>query len=597
MNKESLNIESFKSPFLFFLYLSSAIFITELGVMLSLQHLASLPLALENFIDAFLLTLITCPVVYFFSFKPLATQNADLIKAREKINLQSVSLNAAANSIAITDVNGIIEWVNPAFTKLNGYEPHEVVGKNMSLIKSGRYDQAFYKSFWDTILSGEVWQGEIINKKKDGSLFAQQQTVTPVKNSQGKIEHFVTILLDITELKQAEEVIKQRNKELEDSKKAMMNVVEDLEDEKKRSETFSHDLEKFKLAVDNVSDNIIITDREGIVLYTNSAIEKVTGYKPEEAVGKKSGTLWKSPMPSEFYQKMWDTISNQKKVFTGEIQNKRKNGQIYTAAISISPIINEKGNIEFFVGVERDITKEKEIDRVKSEFVSIASHQLRTPTGIIKWYIEALKEDEYYKKAPATAKEYIDIVYKNNERTLSLVRDLLSVSRIDQGRTKDSPEKTDIAELVKSIVGEMKIMALKDNLDLTCSIHDESIPLIYIDPARLREVIENLVSNAIKFSSKNGKIEVGTGVKDGMIEISVKDMGIGISSEDQKNLFTKFFRAEKAVLNNTEGTGLGLYMVKAYVDGWGGSVSVLSEEGKGSTFTIKLPMVPKGEVN
>ncbi|MDR3549092.1 MAG: PAS domain S-box protein, partial [Candidatus Pacebacteria bacterium] len=139
------------------------------------------------------------------------------------------------------------------------------------------------------------------------------------------------------------------------------------------------DLEKFKLALDNIADNVIITDPEGIVVYANKAVETVTGYRPEEAVGKKSGALWKAPMPAEYYRHMWDVIKNQKKVFVGEIRNRRKNGMIYTAAISISPVLDKNGDIEFFVSVERDVTKEKEIDRAKSEFMSLASHQLRTP--------------------------------------------------------------------------------------------------------------------------------------------------------------------------------------------------------------------------
>ncbi len=145
-------------------------------------------------------------------------------------------------------------------------------------------------------------------------------------------------------------------------------------------------LEKFKPAVDNTSDMVVIADPQGTVIYGNKAVEIVTGYKPEEAIGKKSGSLWKSPMPQEFYKTLWDTISNQKKTFTSEIENKRKNGQVYTSKISISPVLNKVGQVQFFVAVEHDITREKEIDKAKTQFVSLASHQLRTPLStIIRW--------------------------------------------------------------------------------------------------------------------------------------------------------------------------------------------------------------------
>ena len=154
--------------------------------------------------------------------------------------------------------------------------------------------------------------------------------------------------------------------ELEETKKATLNILEDLQLSQKRAEILANDLEKFKLAVDNTSDMVLITDPEGIVLYGNKAVEKVTGYTSKEALGEKSGTLWKKPMSPEYYQILWDTIKNKKKTYTGEIQNKRKSGEIYTAILNISPILDNNGEIIYFVAIERDISKEKEITPVIS---------------------------------------------------------------------------------------------------------------------------------------------------------------------------------------------------------------------------------------
>lgn len=172
-----------------------------------------------------------------------------------------------------------------------------------------------------------------------------------------------------------------------------------------------------------------------------------------------------------------------------------------------------------------------------------------------------------------------------------MVRALLSVSRIDQGRVKDGPKPVDIVEMIKETVGTARILADKKSITLNITVPYEKVPLIQIDPLRLREVLDNLVVNAIKYTPISGKVEVSINKPDEKYVINVKDTGIGISEDEKKRLFTKFFRAEKAVETNPEGSGLGLYVVKSYVEGWGGKVQVESVEGQGSTFTIVLPML------
>lgn len=238
----------------------------------------------------------------------------------------------------------------------------------------------------------------------------------------------------------------------------------------------------------------------------------------------------------------------------------------------------------------RDITREREIDKAKSEFVSLASHQLRTPLGIIKWYLEALINEDYLQKAPQQTKDYFNEIQKSNERVLELVRELLSVSRIDQGRVKNAPKSVDIIQLVTEIVEQMQILASKRKIALNLTVQDQKIPSINIDILRFHEVIENLIANALEYTKTGGRVDVTLNTKGNTFLIQIKDTGIGISSEDQKNIFTKFFRSATATSSNQEGSGLGLYIAKSYVEGWGGKISVESLEGKGSTFTINLPI-------
>lgn len=269
-------------------------------------------------------------------------------------------------------------------------------------------------------------------------------------------------------------------------------------------------------------------------------------------------------------------------------QYSRRDGTKFPVAITVRPVSSGKtgGAIEVF----RDISHELEIDKAKSEFVSLASHQLRTPLGIIKWYLEALHSEKYFEKAPTVIKDYYDEIYKSNERVLCLVRDLLSVSRIDQGRAKNSPVSFDLTTEVTEIVKQMQIVARKKEITLTLTIKDPHIPFVYMDCLRFHEVIENLIVNAIEYTMSGGFVFVSVGRIEESIFIRVKDTGVGLSDVDRKKLFTKFFRSEKAVIQNPEGSGLGLYVVKAYVEDWGGEITVESVEGKGSTFTISLPI-------
>lgn len=357
------------------------------------------------------------------------------------------------------------------------------------------------------------------------------------------------------------------------------------------------ELEKFKMAVDHASDQIVITDTQGMVIYANKATETITKYKISEALGKKAGSLWGGLMEKNFYENMWKVIKEEKKNFVGEITNKRKNGEKYITETHISPIVNEKNEVLFFVSIERDISRIKEIDKEKTEFVSIASHALRTPLGISKWYLEEIQNEGYMKDATAKAKSYFKEVSRNNERLLSLVRNLLSVSRIDQGKIKDYPTTVDAIKLIKQLMADMHIVASKNHIVLHLDIKSHEIPSMNIDQRRLHEVVENLVSNAIKYDSPHGKVYVTVDKVSNRLFISVKDTGIGISEEDQKKLFTKFFRSEKAVSSNTEGTGLGLYVIKSYIEGWGGKIEVKSQEGKGAIFSVEIPFNPKYPTN
>jgi methyl-accepting chemotaxis protein len=391
-----------------------------------------------------------------------------------------------------------------------------------------------------------------------------------------------------------------QNKDSEDQRKAVLNILEDVEEEKGKVENIAQDLEKFKLAVDNASDHIVITDTEGTVMYANKAAEKVTGFTVQEIMGKKAGKLWGGVMDKKFYKKMWDTISIDKEPFSGEITNRRKNKEEYIALSRISPIINKHGVVEFFVGIERDITKEKQVDQAKTEFVSLASHQLRTPLSTINWYAEMLLAGDAG-KITEDQKKYLQEIYHGNQRMVDLVNALLNVSRLELGTFVVEPEQIDILKITRSVLDELKPKVDEKKL-IVKEEHQGDLPEINADPKLTRIIIQNLLSNAVKYTPESGKVDVGISlkhkgelvegkpvIKDSVL-ISVKDTGYGIPEHQQDKMFTKLFRADNVKEKDTEGTGLGLYIIKSILNQCNGKVWFKSIEDKGTTFYILMPV-------
>lgn len=350
------------------------------------------------------------------------------------------------------------------------------------------------------------------------------------------------------------------------------------------------DFEKYKLAVEGSSDTITITDIDGRILYVNKAGEAMTGYSTKEIVGNRP-TLWGKQMPKVFYEQMWHTIKEEKKPFHGELVNRRKTGEKYTVELTIAPLFMNKRTLYGFVGIERDITSHAEVDRAKTEFVSIASHQLRTPLAVINWYIEMLTSEEVG-KINENQRKYLDQVYLASKRMVDLVNSLLSVSRIDLKTYNVEPEMLDFSTVADSVLVELGKTIEKKNLTITKE-YDPEMPLVNADPSLLRVIFQNLISNAVKYTPTDGSIQItikrdGDAGKDGLI--SVADTGYGIPIEQQKQIFQKFFRADNAREKEPDGNGLGLYIVKSIVEHEDGTIWFTSTEGKGSTFYVKFPL-------
>lgn len=376
--------------------------------------------------------------------------------------------------------------------------------------------------------------------------------------------------------------------ELEFSKKAIINLLEDVEKEKETSQQNASDLQKFKLAVDSTSDQIIITDIDSIILYANLATEKITGYSHDEIIGA-TPNLWGGPMPEKFIKNLWSQVKKNKHSFFGEVTNIHKDGTKYIAQVQVHPIINKNGEVIFFVSIERDITKAKEIETMKNDFISVASHQLRTPLGSMRWNLEMLLAGDMG-KLTKLIKDTIQEVYNSDTRMLALVNDLLNVSRIDQGRVENVPVDTNIIPIIEDSIKEMEYMSSQKKVTINFDKNKLTELTTSVDPKRFREVMQNILSNAVKYNKENGSIKIELAQNSNETNITVSDTGMGISKKDQEKIFAKFFRASNAVLSETEGSGLGLFVVKSFIESWGGSVCFTSQENVGTTIFIKLPV-------
>lgn len=248
--------------------------------------------------------------------------------------------------------------------------------------------------------------------------------------------------------------------------------------------------------------------------------------------------------------------------------------------------------ITFIIGyaVVKSFDEMAEISQMKSEFVSIASHQLRTPLSAIRWTIDLILSG---KLGPQTEeqKNILINLQESNERMINLVNNLLDINRIESGRIILKVEPVSIVEITKKTITELSNFALANNIGLEFENNAE-IPFIQGDPERLKIVIQNLIDNAIKFSRSGGQAKIKITKDKKNVMMTVTDQGIGISKTEQSRMFQKFFRAKAALRQQTVGSGLGLYISRAIIESLGGKLGFQSEENKGSIFWFKLPIYP-----
>jgi hypothetical protein len=362
------------------------------------------------------------------------------------LRLQGAALEAAANAIVITDLDGSVLWANPAFARLTGYPVHEVLGQNPRLLKSGVQGEAFYRHMWDTILAGEVWHAEVVNRRQDGSLYTEEMTITPIKDAEGRVSHFVAIKQDVSERKRVQQ------------------------------------------------------------------------------------ELWQAKEAAE--------VAN----------------------------------------------------RAKSTFLSNMSHEFRTPLNAIIGYSEFLQEEAVDLGQEELLPDLARIA-NAGQQLLTLVNDILDLSKIEAGRMDLHPETFDVEGMVEDVAQAAAGLAAQGNNLLTVDCPG-GVGHMRADRYKVHQVLVNLLDNAAKFTQQ-GQITLHAERRPGpdgdWILFRVADTGVGIPGEQIDKLFEPFDQSVAVPAHGRRGTGLGLPLCRRLCDLMGGEISVESEPGQGSTFTVRLP--------
>ncbi|MDB5164458.1 MAG: hypothetical protein JWL89_84 [Candidatus Saccharibacteria bacterium] len=341
----------------------------------------------------------------------------------------------------------------------------------------------------------------------------------------------------------------------------------------------------------SIGDGAITTDKFGRITRINPMAQRILGYDEAELVGewfpKKIVALKADDTPANLIDRPITKAFLTGHSISDKMYYRRKNGQTVPVYVSVSPIlIDDKpyGAIEVF----RDITLEEEVDRMKSEFISLASHQLRTPLSAIKTYSHMLA-DGYMGDVTDAQKKSLRTIIGATNRMNELISTLLNITRIESGTIAVTPKNLHIDKVVEDVIKEISLMAAEKSITLSFSAKGTTSRAVKTDQLILKEVVTNLITNAIKYTPEGGTVKVSVKAQVSDVLIKVSDSGWGIPAHEQEQIFTKFFRAQNIVKRETTGTGLGLYLVKGLIDALGGEIWFKSSEDKGTSFYITLP--------
>jgi PAS domain S-box-containing protein len=340
----------------------------------------------------------------------------------------------------------------------------------------------------------------------------------------------------------------------------------------------SSDKLRYEALLSSLGEGLVVNDKSGHITTFNKAAETMLGWSAEEALGK---------ILSDIVRVDFEGDGEAKSSGPSTLYLIRKDNSKFPAAITNSSYI-QGASVLGTITLIRDITAETNADKLKNEFMSLVSHQLRTPLSAIKWYSEMLLKGDAGQLLPDQL-NYATIVYNSTERLIRLVNSLLNISRIESGRLNIQPEQIDLKKMVHEVINEVKLRYASKKQDLKLTF-EETLPILNADPKLVRQIYVNLLTNAAKYSPDESEISINLTVKDENIITEIKDHGFGIPDDEQGRMFEKFYRGSNAVAHVPDGSGLGLYFVKSLLGLSNGKIWFTSKTGVGTSFWFSLPI-------
>ncbi len=341
----------------------------------------------------------------------------------------------------------------------------------------------------------------------------------------------------------------------------------------------------------SIADGVVVNDQDGEVIMVNRAAELIMNTPARNLKGRDLPQLFEvftSGASEDIMQAMNRVLSNPRVLISPDAAQTVLQIDNRVINAHFAPVVTGQDQFLGIITIFRDITKEVEADRAKSDFVSTVSHELRTPMTSIKGYTDLIFSGAVG-EINENQKRFLNIIKKNTDRLTALINDLLDISRIESGKVRFEPEAMQLGETIGGVIETLAAPAEQRDHQLTYRV-EAGLPEIKGDPHRLIQVFTNLVGNAINYTPEGGIINVDVYSVRGAVRADVKDNGIGMRSEDLSKIFERFYRVDHPVVQESAGTGLGLPLVKMFIEMHGGRVWAESEMGKGSTFTVILPL-------
>ncbi|SEH37864.1 PAS domain S-box protein [Magnetospirillum fulvum] len=516
------------------------------------------------------------------------------VVSREQVRKLSLAVEQSPNGIQITSaVGGMIEYVNEAFLAMTGYARDELIGRNPNIVSSGLTPSTTYADLWRTLSEGHPWQGEFINRRKNGEVFIEFARISPVRNEEGAITHYLAIKDDITERKRI-------GQELDLYRHHLEEVVTMRTAELRTAES------KLRLILESSADGLYGMDVEGCLTFINSAACQMLGYTPADLLGRGSHMTFHHSHGDgggypDYLCPSFATLRDGIVRRTTDEVFWRADGTSFPVAYAVHPMMQEEtivgvvvsfsditARIESDQAREAALTEAQRLARLRRDFLANMSHEIRTPLNAVLGLAQIGRIECQIDRAQGLFSRILD----SGQALLEVVDDILDFSKIEAGKVRAERAPLILGAMIDRAVALVSHRAYEKGLRFRVE-EAAGLPVSILgDSLRQTQVLGNLLSNAVKFTPAGGAVVLSIEGVGGNLVLRVSDTGIGINPEQIGRLFQPFEQADGSTTRHFGGSGLGLSICRHLVDLMHGAISVESSLGSGSLFTVCLPLDP-----